>query len=140
MRALSFLALLAGCFLTGTAALAQGCGATPNPSTIDCCGNPTHPNSDCSGWGGDPNNYCYTSFGNCCGVEYSLANVAPSTKCSPLSKVLGPGPASYRPGVLPAGSCSRHSLPVADSLVSLESQASQPLFVLRDRLNLEAIQ
>jgi hypothetical protein len=69
-----------------------------------------------------------------------LANVAPSTKCSPLSKVLGPGPASYRPGVLSAGSCSRPSLPVADTLVSFESQASQPLLVLHDRLNLEAIQ
>lgn len=139
MRALSFLALLAGCFLTGTVALAQGCGSTPRTSPVECCGNPNHPNSDCSNGGGDPNNFCFISFGNCCGVEYSLANVAPSTKCSPISKVR-PGPASYRPGILPAGSCSRHSLPVADSLVSLESQASQPLFVLRDRLNLEAIQ
>lgn len=135
---LVFAAALFASVLLGSVAMAQGCGARPLPSTIDCCGNPNHPYSDCSGSGGDPNNFCFTSFGNCCGVGYSLANVAPSTKCSPLSKVLGPGPASYRPGVLPAGSCSNHGLQIADALISSESYASRQPFVLRERLNFEA--
>lgn len=131
-------ALFAASVLLGSVAMAQGCGATPNPTTISCCGNPNHPQSDCTGGGGDPNNFCYTSFGNCCGVEYSLANVAPSTKCSPLSKVLAPGPASYRPGALLGGSCSNHGLQIADALISPDSYASRQAFVLRERLNFEA--
>jgi hypothetical protein len=135
-------AVVIGCLLFNNVAMGQGCGMAVNSSTISCCGNSNHPNSDCSSPWGDPNNFCYLSYGNCCDVDYSLANTRFSDKCLLLSKTFGSGPAgaSYRPRILLAGSCSGRQLTAVQSLVPVEPEASHIAFVIRDRLNLEAIQ
>lgn len=139
MRPATFLMLIFAVgiafLLLSAAAMAQGCGLQPASGTVDCCGNPNHPDQGCIG-GGDPNNFCFLSFGNCCGVEYSLANSRPDTKCSPIGQNFGGG-ASYRPGVLPPGSCAEHRVAAQEMLATLERLASRGEFVIRERLNFE---
>lgn len=131
----------AGCILFNNFSLGQGCGMAVNSSTISCCGNASHPNSDCSSPFGDPNNFCYLSYGNCCGVDYSLANTRYSDRCLPLSRTFGSGPAgaSFRPGILLAGSCAGRPFTPDDAGILSPAQASHVAFAIRDRLNLEAI-
>jgi hypothetical protein len=125
---LLFIAVAFSAFFAFTGkAMGQGCGLGVVQEDFLCCNLP-HFQSDC-GFAANPNDFCLVGFGNCCGMEYTVANTHFDDKCAGiLTRRDVPGEISmpdYHPRIFVAGRCGPGGgLRAAETFIALEPRAS----------------
>lgn len=130
---LLFIAVAFSAFFAFTGkAMGQGCGLGVEDMTFRCCGVP-HPSSDCN-FQGNPNDFCLVGFGNCCDMDYTVANTHFDDRCAQIAPI-GLSMPDYHPRIFVAGRCGHGGgLRAAETYIALEPRASYSNLATRKSL------